>query len=235
LTAAVPAGRSHFVPFTLTPEGGVRGQEAVVHLSEPLRMVRAMRFGDDIRVTWEWPREVGAADLTWDGGGRRITRQQYREEGGCRLRDLPAVTRVEAGPVVPGGDRDGDGAGEMVPLTTAVEVQRRPPKLRYELRRRGHRLVGGVRCTVTVSTTDTPGEVTLLLVAVPGDVMPQRAGSDGVELVRTVIRVRPGEPVTLPGIAVPSHVRKPYWLRCFLAQPAGALLVDPPVSQLKVC
>ena len=33
--------------------------------------------------------------------------------------------------------------------------------------------------------------------------------------------------------AVPSLPR-PYWLRCFLPEPAPALLVDPPVDQLKV-
>ena len=46
------------------------------------------------------------------------------------------------------------------------------------------------------------------------------------------MRIEPGVPVQLEA-AVPA-LRRPYWLRCFLAEPAPALLVDPPVDQLKV-
>jgi len=227
LVAPVPPGRSYCVPFTLGPEGGVRGQDAVVDLTDPVRRVRAQRFGADVRVTWQWPDAVSAADVQWAGGRRRITLQQYRDEGGCQLRDVPGVSRVEVAAVIL--DVSGD---ESCSLATVVEVDERPPQLRYQLRRRGHRLAGGVKCTITLTGTETVPDVTLVLVAAAGPVMPLSADA-GIEMLRQTVVVEPGVPLVLPEAIVPG-LRKPYWLRCFLAEPAPALLVDPPVSQLKV-
>ncbi|MBA2323316.1 MAG: hypothetical protein H0V92_04595 [Pseudonocardiales bacterium] len=229
LTVAVPSGRSYCVPFTIGPKGAVRGQDAIVDLTEPVRHVQAQRFGDDVRITWTWPDEVSAAEVVWDGGRRRITRQQYREEGGCQIHGVPRVTRVDVGAVVPGAH--GESESRSAPIS--VEVEQRPPRLAYQIRRRGHRLVGGVKCTVTVTGVEVVGEVTLLLVAAAGAVMPQKPDG-GLELLRTSITVAAGVPTVLPEVEVPSVMRKPYWLRCFIAEPAGALLTDPPVSQLKV-
>lgn len=228
IVATVPPGRSHYVPFTIGPDGGLRGQDAVVDLTEPVRRVAAQRFGEDVRVTWEWPDAVSTADVVWAGGRRRITRAQYRDEGGCLLRRVPGVRRVEVGAAVAGID-----TGESTTPATSVEVDERPPQLHYELRRRGTRFTGGVRATVTVSGSDPVGEVTVVLVAAAGKVMPLAPGA-GMELLRAPVLVRPGTPVELPEVAVPGALRKPYWLRCFLAEPAPAVLVDPPVSQLKV-
>jgi hypothetical protein len=74
---------------------------------------------------------------------------------------------------------------------------------------------------------------TLLLVGARGHAMP-RTPTAGVEIFREPLTITPGVPLVLPEVAVPSSLRKPYWLRCFLAEPAPAQLVDPPVSQLKV-
>jgi hypothetical protein len=56
----------------------------------------------------------------------------------------------------------------------------------------------------------------------------------GEELLRTDITLRAGEPLVLPDLPVPRHLRKPFWLRCFLADPGPFTLIDPPVNQLKV-
>jgi len=233
LVAAVPPGRSYFVPFTTGTQGVIRGQDASIDLIDPVRRVRAQRFGDDIRVTWLWPDEVSAAEVAWTGGRRRITLQQYREDGGCQLRSVPGVTRVEVGAVVIGV---GDGSRS---LAISVEVDDRPPQLsyqlrrHYQLRRRGHRLVGEVKCTVTLSAAETVPGATLILVGSSGAVMPLSVDA-GIELLRKPVLVEAGVPVVLPEVTVPGELRKPYWLRCFLAEPASVLLVDPPVSQLKV-
>jgi len=227
LVASVPPGRSWFVPFTTGPQGGLRGQDASIDLFDPVRRVRAQRFGDDIRVTWLWPDEVSAAEVAWTGGRRRITLQQYREEGGCELRSVPGVTRVEVSAVVLGS---GD---EVRSPAISVEVDDRPPQLSYQLRRRGHRLAGGVKCTVTLSGAEAVRGATLILVGSSGAVMPLSADA-GIELLRESVVVEAGVPVVLPEVPVPGVLRKPYWLRCFLAEPAPALLVDPPVGQLKV-
>jgi hypothetical protein len=232
LVATVPAGRSHLVAFALGASGAMRGQDAVVDLVDPVRQARAQRFGDDVLVTWQWPQDVTAADVRWAddpaGGARRITRQRYRDEGGCRLPGARAVRQVEVVAVIFGGD-----GSETAAPAVAVAVDDRPPQLTYDLQRRRHRLVGPVLCTVTVTGAEPVTGATLVLVAAPGHAMPLSAAA-GVELLREPVSITPGEPLVLPEVAVPSGLRKPYWLRCFLTEPAPALLVDPPVSRLKV-
>lgn len=225
LVAPVPPGRSYYVPFTLGTPDAVRGQDAVVDLADPVHRVRAQRFGDDVRVTWLWPDEVSAADVQWAGGRRRITLQQYRDEGGCQLRGVPGMSRVEVGAVILGE------SGESRSPLTSVEVEERPPRLTYQLRRRGYRLAGGVTCVVTLSGAEPVPGVTLIIVAAAGHTMPL-SPDVGVELLRQPVVIDPAAPVVLE-VPVP-RLRKPYWLRCFLAEPTPALLVDPPVSQLKV-
>jgi hypothetical protein len=228
LVATVPPGRSYYVAFTLDGAGVLRGQDAVVDLTHPVHRVQAHRFGDDVLVTWQWPEEVTAADVRWPTGARRVSRQRYRDEGGFWLRGARAVRRVDVEAVV----FEGDGQETTAPAVS-VEVDERPPELTYELARRGHRLVRGVRCTVTVRAAESITGVTLVLVAAHGQVMPTTPEA-GDEILRESISVKAGEPLVLPEVTVPAHLRKPYWLRCFLAEPGPALLVDPPVSQLKV-
>ncbi len=225
LVAPAPPGRCYYVPFTFGTHDAVRGQDAVVDLADPVRRVRAQRFGDDVRVTWRWPDETSAADVQWAGGRRRITLQQYRDEGGCQLRGVPGRSRVEVAAVILGE------SGESRSTPTSAEVEERPPRLTYQLRRRGHRLAGGVTCVVTLSGAEPVSGVTLIIVAAAGPAMPL-SPEGGVELLRQPVVIDPAAPVVLE--APVPRLRKPYWLRCFLAEPAPALLVDPPVSQLKV-
>ena len=151
--------------------------------------------------------------------------QQYRDEGGCQLRGVPGRSRVEVAAVILGE------SGESHSAPTSVEVEERPPRLTYQLRRRGHRLVGGVTCVVTLSGAEPVPGVTLIIVAAAGPAMPL-SPKGGVELLRQPVVIDPAVPVVLE--APVPRLRKPYWLRCFLAEPAPALLVDPPVSQLRV-
>ncbi len=225
LVAAVPPGRSYCVPFTLDADGAVRGQDAVVAMVDPVRRLRAQRFGDDVRVTWLWPDKVSAADVCWAGGRRRITLQQYRDEGGCQLRGFLGAPRVEVGAVML--DESGESRSDMM----SVVVEERPPPLTYQLRRRGYHLFSGVTCVVTLSGAEPISGVTVIIVAAAGHAMPLSPQA-GVELLRQPVVIDPAVPVVLE-VPVP-RLTKPYWLRCFLAEPAAALLVDPPVGQLKV-
>ncbi len=165
LVATVPSGRTWLVAFTLDADGAVRGQDAVAELVEPVRQVQAQRFGDDILVTWLWPEGTSAADVAWSGGLRRITVRQFRDEGGCYLRDVPAVRRLDITAVLPGTDEC------RAPLVS-VEVTGRATKISYELRRGGHRLFGGVRCSVTLASAEAVQSATVLLVGSQGPVMP---------------------------------------------------------------
>jgi hypothetical protein len=226
LVAAVPPGRSYCVPFTLGAQGAVRGQAAVVALVPPVRRLRAQRFADDVRVTWLWPDKVSAAQVQWAGGQRRITTQQYREEGGCQLRGCPGISRIEVSAVMV-GERE-----ETRSSVASVVVEERPPQLSYRLRRRGYRLTGGVMCVVTLCGAVPVTGATVIIVAAAGHAMPLSPEA-GVELLRQPVVVEPAVPVVLE--APLPRLPKPYWLRCFLAEPAPALLIDPPVDQLKVC
>jgi hypothetical protein len=67
-------------------------------------------------------------------------------------------------------------------------------------------------------------------VALPGRVMPTRPDS-GLVLLDTVLTLKPGVPVEHQA-TVPRSVKRPYWVRCFVAG-GQARLVDPPISQLK--
>ena len=225
LLAPVPPGRSYCVPFTLDVQRAVRGQEAVVDFADPVRRVRAQRFGDDVRVTWRWPEMASAAEVRWAGGGRRITLAQYRDEGGCQIYGVPGVSRVEVGAVIRGE------SGESHSPLSSVDVEERLPQLTYQLRRRGHRLAGGVTCVVTICGAKPVPGVTVIIVAATGHAMP-RSPEAGVELLRAPVVIDPAAPVVLR--APVPRLPKPYWLRCFLAEPAFALLLDPPVGQLKV-
>jgi hypothetical protein len=225
LVAPAPAGRSYYVPFTFGTDDAIRGQDAVVDLTAPVHRVRAQRFGGDVRVTWLWPADVSAVDVQWAGGSRQITRQQYRDEGGCRLHRVPGMSRVEVGAVVLGDS----GVSRSPP--TSVEVEVRPPQLTYQLRRRGYHFAGGVTCVVTLTSAEPVPDVTLIIVAAAGHAMPL-SPDVGMELLRQPVVLDPAATVVLE--APVPRLPKPYWLRCFLAEPATALLVDPPVSQLKV-
>jgi hypothetical protein len=225
LVARLPPGRSYCVPFTLGADGAVRGQDAVVAFADPVRRLRAQRFGDDVRVTWLWPDQACAADVRWAGGRRRITLQQYRDEGGCQLRGFLGASRVEVGAVIV--DESGESRSDMM----SVVVEERPPPLTYQLRRRGYRLIRGVTCVVTLCGAEPISGVTVIIVAATGNAMPLSPQA-GIELLRQPVVIDPAVPVVLE-VPVP-RLTKPYWLRCFLAEPAPALLVDPPIGQLKV-
>ena len=114
------------------PGEAVRGQDVAVELIEPVRDVRARRFGDDVRVTWVWPEEIAAADVTWAGGQTRITLTQYRDAGGCLLRAVPRVRRVDVEAVVPGLEDEGRAPA------VSVEVDERRTPLRTRCRAAEH-------------------------------------------------------------------------------------------------
>jgi hypothetical protein len=84
---------------------------------------------------------------------------------------------------------------------------------------------------VTLSGAEPVPGVTVIIVAATGHAMP-RAPEAGLELLRAPVVIDPAVPVVLR--APVPRLPKPYWLRCFLAEPAPALLLDPPVGQLKV-
>lgn len=224
LIAPAEPGRSVYVPFTVDQHGGIRGQEAVFALTLPVRQLRGERFGSELLLSWVWPDEVAIAEVTWRGGARRITRQQYRDEGGCRISLGPQAATIEVSAIML-GDRE---ASRSTPAALQIGGER--PRLSYTLERRGSRLTGGVRCTVRFESSESL-QCTVLVVVAEGHSMPLNATAGQVLSRRDEI-VAPGAETVLE-LTLP-RLRRPYWVRCFVADDDNVLLVDPPLSQLKV-
>jgi hypothetical protein len=101
----------------------------------------------------------------------------------------------------------------------------RPPGVRNRLsRQRVVSLLADRACT----------DITVELVLAAGPVMPVRPAQGQV-------LVREGRLMLTPDIPhdfiaeIPTGVRKPYWLRLFVTEPAaGIVVVDPPIAEIKV-
>ena len=96
--------------------------------------------------------------------------------------------------------------------------------------------VGGFfsRKRVLRVNVDQPCEgLELILVAAPGEVMPVRAEQGRAAVHVSGITLIPGRPWEVP-FTLPSGAPKPRWLRCFVKQPAGVRVTDPPIDEMKV-
>ena len=224
LTVAVPLGHSIYVPFTIDQRSGIRGTEATFGLTQPVRQLHGERFGTELLLAWVWPDEVAAAEVSWAGGARRITRQQYRDEGGCRIPLGPQAAVIKVSTVVLSGRE----ICRSMPATIQISGER--PRLSYTLERRGSRLTGGVRCLMRFSSSQRV-QCTVLVVAAEGHSIPLKPETDQV-LLRREETISPGLENLLE-VGLP-RLRRPYWVRCFVADDDQVLLVDPPLSQLKV-
>lgn len=229
LTATVPAGPSVYVPFTIDRYGGIRGREAAFGLAQPVRQLRGERFGSTVLLSWGWPDEVTVAEVGWPGGSRRITRQQYDDEGGCHIPLSSQAAGIEVLTVVRATNQE----ARSTPAT--IQISGEQPRLSYTLQRRGSRLTGGVRCVVVRLASSQYVQCTVLVVVAEGHNMPLTA-AEGRVLDERYESIVPGVEqvweVRLP------RLRRPYWVRCFVADDDKVQdkvqLVDPPLSQLKV-
>ncbi|ANZ41302.1 hypothetical protein BBK82_40410 [Lentzea guizhouensis] len=229
LTAAVPTGLFWYVPFTMSPNGALRGQDASLGIALPLTDVRHQRFGHEHVVSWVWPEAAGVAEVRWTCGEQkgktRLTRQQYQLAGGFRLRCDKGELRVRVRSVVMASD------GECVSADSELVVPPAPPRLRYSVELARRPLLGGGTVRVRLSAEEPVHRCTVLVVVAAGAVMPRRP-DDGVVVLRSPQDVRPEAEIELS--AELPKLRKPYWIRCFLEEEGVALLVDPPTKQLKV-
>ena len=100
----------------------------------------------------------------------------------------------------------------------------RPPGMRNRLSRQR---------VVSVRADRACADLTVELVLAAGQVMPARP-SQGQVLVRTgPLTLTPGVPHDFIA-EIPTGIRKPYWLRLFVTEPAGIAVIDPPIAEIKV-
>ncbi|MER7015932.1 hypothetical protein ABT324_31235 [Saccharopolyspora sp. NPDC000359] len=202
----------------------VRHTARVVPTLPPVTSLQGRHFGRELVLSWVWPDGVRQAEVTWTGaaasGSRRLTRQQYQAEGGCRIDTGPGEASVQVTSLEVGED----GEGRSGPSELAVSGP--PAQVEYRVERR-NRLFGARTASILLSSDQPVPECEVVVVVAPGRVMPL-GPDDGQVLHREVHRID-----DLVEITVELPRRKPYWLRCFTST-SGIDLVDPPASQLKV-
>jgi hypothetical protein len=228
LTADVPTGSYHYVPFTVGPDGSIRGHDESFGIALPVSGVRHQRFGDDLLLAWEWPEQVGTAEVHWSGardsGQVLLTRQQYQSGGGCRVPCGPGGATIKVRTKVQST------GGECVSPFVEIVVADRPPTVGYAVEMSRRPLVGGGTVRIRLDADQDIARCAVVVVAAQGPVMPRSPG-DGVELFRGERDLRPGQQVELA--AELPRLRKPYWVRCFV-ETKGVRVTDPSVNQLKV-
>ncbi|MDQ3152485.1 MAG: hypothetical protein M3R63_12445 [Actinomycetota bacterium] len=233
LTADVPAGHFWYVPFTLGPSGAVCGQEAQLGIALPMTGLRHQRLGPEVVLAWSWPEQAGIADVRWrtptDSGRYRLTRQQYQDAGGCRIRSGGGQVDVQVRSVV------ASEGGDCLSAAAELVVPDLPPSVHYTVDMVRRPLVGGGTVRVRLSASQPVGRTVVLVVVAPGTVMPRRP-ADGQVVLRSQHDLMAGHEVELT--AELPRLRKPYWVRCFLEGSGGGRaatqLIDPPTTQLKV-
>lgn len=233
LTADVPTGHFWYVPFTLGPAGAVCGQEAQLGIALPVTGLGHQRLGPDLVLSWSWPEQVGAAEVRWrtttDSGRYRLTRQQYQDAGGCRIRTGAGQAEVQVCSVAVSE------GGDCLSAAAKLTVADLPPAVSYTVDMARRPLIGGGTVRVRLTANQPVGRAVVLVVVAPGVVMPRRP-ADGQVLLRSQQDLAAGHEVELT--AELPRLRKPYWVRCFLEDNGGGRtvtqLIDPPTTQLKV-
>ncbi|GIG59205.1 hypothetical protein Lfu02_35770 [Longispora fulva] len=229
LDTDAPTGHFVYVPFAVGGTGAVVGRPVAVGLSTPVRGLRARRSGDRVVLSWEWPDEVGMAEVTWTTPEGAVTRQVSRAgyADGCAFPvgaggGTAEVRGVTAGP-----------HGLAVSLPVSATVGGPPARVSYAIGRRpGLRYRLSRHRVVTVSADRPCAGLELVVVLAPGIVTPSTA-EHGTHLARWTGDLTPGVPATFE-LELPASARAPYWLRCFVVRPADVVAVDPPISDLKV-
>lgn len=233
LTTDVPTGRFWYVPFTLGPTGAVCGQEAELGIALPITGLRHQRLGPEVVLSWTWPERIGTAEIRWhtptESGRYRLTKQQYQDAGGCRIRSGAAQVQVQVrGVAVSEG-------GECLSSAAALTIPELPPAVSYTVDMTRRPLVGGGTMRVRLTADQPVGRAVVLVVVAEGPVMPRRP-ADGQVVLRSQQELVAGSEVELT--ATLPRLRKPYWVRCFLEENSGGSadvrLIDPPTKQLKV-
>jgi hypothetical protein len=223
---APPAEVSLLVPVTVDGDGGLAGQPIVTGSAPAAGNPAAERFGDELRVSWEWPGVDCLIEVGWSADGhrqaRRVSRAGYNDEGGVRIagpvRDLTLTT------VVRGGTQEWSSPAVPVPVAAVA------PSIRYSLVVRRSRLGSRGSATVTVESPQFGGKVQALTVLKEAKFMPS-GSADGAVVDRRELDFSAGPSVTFTLDL--GKVVSPFWVRLFPAENSAVRVEDPPTSQMR--
>lgn len=222
------AGINAVVPLTVDDAGFLVGNSVLSGSAPQPTAVLAEAFGDDLRVSWEWPQGDYIMEVAWEVAGvprtRRVTRARYRADGGVKIVNGAAADKLTIATVI---TADGE---RLASNPLPVPLQARPRlTVRYEVRiKRG--FTGNVACVVSAESSAAGSAVEAALVLKRGSIMPT-SSAEG-ELV---------ENLTLDFTAGTSSrhelslgkVKSPFWLSLFTQDNGETTLIAPPTSQLK--
>lgn len=231
LVATMPSGHMFLTAFSFAGDYALVGQDVDVGFTAPVGPISHERRGGEVLLSWPWPTRASAAQVQWSGdagtGKRRITRgERARDDGWAKIPADSGPMRVEirAVEVCPTGNAISS------PQVVRIAVAQRT--VSYAITWKPV-LPGATRraCDVRLTAPAGCAGVTVVATAKPGVARPSQA-DDGQEVARWHGDV-PGDGAALFPVAVPRSFRKPYWLCCFIAD-GSDVLVDPPISQMKV-
>ena len=248
---AMPSARAFVTPMTFREEEAAVGGYVEVTKGAPVRGLSARRFGEEVRLTWDWPDEAVAVHVAWQPSGapddesvpsagrqqRTCSRRAYDANGGFAAVMGYAAQRVGVWAVFPGPD------GEVVTGPTETEVPAGGIPVNYDVQRVPG--FGGLldlvrrkrRRKLLVHATRRCVLPDLIVVESRHPGIPL-GPNGGVPVAR--IAGRPMDPGTSVEVVVELGEKGPSWLACFVdpARPAAArgrvTLNPPPYARLQV-
>ncbi|CUR58049.1 conserved hypothetical protein [metagenome] len=218
---------SLLVPITLDDDGGLVGTPQVAGSAPSVQKPMAERFGDELRLSWEWPKGDYMVEVGWQAGGRRNTRRvsrtSYNDDGGVRLSAFESAGGVTLATVVRAGSQ------EWVSAPISVPVSGMAPAIKYALSVKRSKFGGKGSVTVAVESPQFRGTVELLTVLKEAKFMPN-GSSDGTVVDRRVVDLASGPSNFSLDL---GKVVSPFWVRLFAESTSGVRLEDPPTSQMR--
>lgn len=215
------------VPVTSEGDRGLVGTSQVAGSAPSVQSPTAERFGDEIRLSWEWPTGDYMVEVGWEAAGRsetqRVSRTSYGSNGGVRLPASDDAGEITLATVVRMGSQ------EWVSAPVSVPVGGLAPSVKYQLSVKRSRFGGKGSVEISVDSPQFRGEVELLTVLKEAKFMPG-SSSDGTVVDRRVIDLTAGR--TNYTLAL-GKVIAPFWVRVFPGSTPEVRVEDPPTSQMR--
>ncbi|GHC76066.1 hypothetical protein GCM10007079_12030 [Nocardiopsis terrae] len=216
------------VPLTVDGDGGLVGTPQIAGSAPQVKAPTVERLGDELRLSWEWPRGDHLIEVAWQANGqrrtRRVSRTAYNDGGGVRIPHADAVGDLALATVVRAGGREWASAAVAVPLGGTV------PKVSYTLEVKRSWVGGKGTARITVRSPEFRGRVPVLTVLKEAKFMPG-GPSDGTVVDRRELDFTDQSSLTFE-IRM-GKVVTPFWVRLFAEPGSGARLQDPPTSQMR--
>ncbi|WP_322613910.1 fibronectin type III domain-containing protein [Dermacoccus abyssi] len=217
---------SLLVPITLDGDGGLVGTPQVAGSAPSVQKPTSERFGDELRLSWEWPKGDYMVEVGWRvGSGRstkRVSRTSYNDDGGVRLPASEVSGEVTLATVVRAGSQ------EWVSAPISVPVSGVAPVVKYALSVKRSKFGGKGTVAVSVESAQFRDSVELLTVLKEAKFMPN-ASSDGTVVDRRMVDLSSGRSSFSLDL---GKVVAPFWVRVFPSS-SGVRVEDPPTSQMR--